>query len=108
MGFFSDLGSAISSAWSSLAPVLEKIVVVCKTLVPVIAKICSMIPVPQLQAVAKILNIVGPILHVIPTGSNMEEIGDSKKAYVSSLFNEEHDYFTMHYKKSNTGVVICS
>ena len=35
-------------------------------------------------------------------------IGDRKKAYVSSLFNEEHDYFTMHYKKSDTGVVICS
>jgi glutamine amidotransferase len=35
-------------------------------------------------------------------------IGDKKKAYVSSLFNEEKDYFTMHYKKSAAEIVICS
>ncbi len=35
-------------------------------------------------------------------------IGDEEKAYVSSLFNEDEDYFTMHYKKSADRLIICS
>jgi glutamine amidotransferase len=36
-------------------------------------------------------------------------IGDKQRAYVSSLFNEDEAYFTMHYKKDeNGGLVICS
>ena len=35
-------------------------------------------------------------------------IGDKEKAYVSSLFNEDEDYFTMHYKKRQGEIIICS
>jgi glutamine amidotransferase len=35
-------------------------------------------------------------------------ITDGNKAFVSSLFNEDENYFTMHYKKSRTDLVICS
>lgn len=33
---------------------------------------------------------------------------DPKAAYVSSHFNEEEEYFTMHYKLTNDSIVICS
>lgn len=35
-------------------------------------------------------------------------IADKEKAYVSSLFNVEKDYFQMSYKKTNNELIICS
>ncbi|MBN2709544.1 MAG: hypothetical protein JXR46_10915 [Calditrichaceae bacterium] len=35
-------------------------------------------------------------------------ISDKKKVFVSSLFNEDEDYFTMHYKKTSSKLIICS
>lgn len=35
-------------------------------------------------------------------------ITDGDKAYVSSLFNEEEEYFTMRYKKDLNYIIICS
>lgn len=35
-------------------------------------------------------------------------MADKKKAYLSSLFNEDDDYFTMQVKKDNEKLVICS
>lgn len=35
-------------------------------------------------------------------------ITDGEKAYVSSLFNEEEEYFTMQFKKDQNQLVICS
>ena len=33
---------------------------------------------------------------------------DSKAAYLSSHFNEDEEYFTMHYKLADSSIVICS
>jgi predicted glutamine amidotransferase len=35
-------------------------------------------------------------------------IADKKDAYVVSYFNEDNDYFTMHYKQTQYHLVICS
>lgn len=35
-------------------------------------------------------------------------ICDKDKAVVSSLFNEDEDYFTVHYKENEKGIVVCS
>lgn len=35
-------------------------------------------------------------------------ITDKEKVYYSSLFNEDEDYFQMHYKQNGTELVICS
>jgi len=35
-------------------------------------------------------------------------VSDKRKVYVSSGFNEDFDYFTMHYKKSDDRLLICS
>jgi predicted glutamine amidotransferase len=35
-------------------------------------------------------------------------IADKDKAYVTSNFNEEPDYFSMFYKKTDDGVIVCS
>lgn len=35
-------------------------------------------------------------------------IADKKNVYLTSIFNEEEDYFTMHYKKYKDGLIICS
>ena len=35
-------------------------------------------------------------------------ISDKQKVYVVSLFNEEPEYFTMHFKQSNNELIICS
>lgn len=35
-------------------------------------------------------------------------LADENKAYVMSLFNEDPCYFTMHYKKENGQLIICS
>ena len=35
-------------------------------------------------------------------------VADKKNIYVSSTYNEDPDYFGMHYKKTNEDLVICS
>lgn len=35
-------------------------------------------------------------------------ISDQQRVYVVSIFNEDPDYFTMHYKQSDDTLVICS
>ena len=35
-------------------------------------------------------------------------IADKDKAYVTSNFNEDPDYFSMFYKKTDDGVIVCS
>ncbi len=35
-------------------------------------------------------------------------IAEKEKVYYSSLFNEDEKYFTMHYKQSDDGLIICS
>jgi len=35
-------------------------------------------------------------------------IADKKKVYVSSTYNEDPDYFGMHYKKTDDEIIICS
>ncbi|KAA3614691.1 MAG: hypothetical protein D8M58_09535 [Calditrichaeota bacterium] len=35
-------------------------------------------------------------------------MADKEKVYVSTLFNEDDDYFTLHYKQTENGVTICS
>jgi len=35
-------------------------------------------------------------------------LADRQAVYVSSLFNEDEDYFTVHYKQDNSTLVICS
>ena len=35
-------------------------------------------------------------------------IADNKSAYVSSNFSEDEDYFTMHYYKDDSRLIICS
>ena len=35
-------------------------------------------------------------------------ISDKKKVFMSSLFNEDENYFTMHYKKTNGMLIVCS
>ena len=35
-------------------------------------------------------------------------ISDKNQVYVSSLYNEDAEYFTMHYKYENEKLIICS
>jgi glutamine amidotransferase len=35
-------------------------------------------------------------------------ISDKQNVYVASFFNEEPEYFTLRYKQSNNGLIICS
>jgi glutamine amidotransferase len=35
-------------------------------------------------------------------------MADQENVYVSSLFNEDEEYFTMYYKKTGAGLIICS
>ena len=57
-------------------------------------------------ALAKGTNIINKRSHYIRAMNII--IGDKQKAYVSSLFNEDEDYFTMHYKQYNGELIICS
>ena len=35
-------------------------------------------------------------------------MADRKKAYLSSLFNEDNEYFSMYFKKDDDKLIICS